>query len=33
VATSVNPQSGSTFGTLTGEVLPRIFNFEVELRF
>jgi hypothetical protein len=33
VATSVNTLSGSTFGVLTGQVLPRIINFEVEYRF
>jgi hypothetical protein len=33
VATNVNTQSGATFGTLTGQVLPRIVNFEVEFRF
>jgi hypothetical protein len=33
VATSVNTLSGSTFGRLTGQVLPRIINFELEYRF
>jgi hypothetical protein len=33
VATNVNAQSGATFGTLTGQVLPRVINFEVEFRF
>ena len=33
VPTSVNTLSGSTYGVLTGQVLPRIFNFEAEFRF
>ena len=33
VATSVNTLSGSTYGALTGQVLPRIYTFEVEFRF
>jgi hypothetical protein len=33
VPTSVNTLSGSTYGVLTGQVLPRIVNFEVEYKF
>jgi hypothetical protein len=33
VATSVNTLSGSTFGRLTGQVLPRIATFEAEFEF
>ena len=33
VPTSVNSLSGSTYGVLTGQVLPRIFTFEAEFRF
>ena len=33
VPTSVNTLSGSSYGVLTGQVLPRILTFEVEFRF